>query len=189
MNNKYFFLRHGEAISNKKRLISSWPEKFNNHLTIKGRKQIKKAAKELKKKKIDLIISSDLLRTRQTSEIIKKELKINISYDKRLREIGFGVFNGDQINSLLGFYKSEEERFKKRIPNGESYNDVIKRVYSLFRETEKKYSNKNILLISHEGPFTLLEGKIRGLSNPEILRKYPDEKRIKKGEWRVLKTK
>ena len=189
MNNRYFILRHGEAISNEKRLISSWPEKFNNHLTIKGRKQIKKAAKELKKKKIDLIISSDLLRTRQTAEIVGKELKIKPKYDKRLREIGFGILNGGRIDSLWNLYENEEERFKKRIPKGESYNDVIKRMYNLFRETEKKYSNKNILLISHECPFTFLEGKTRGLSNPEILKEYSDEKRIKKGEWRVLKTK
>ena len=49
MHNKYFILRHGEAVSNEKGLISSWPEKFNNPLTIKGKKQIKKAAQESKK--------------------------------------------------------------------------------------------------------------------------------------------
>ena len=55
LNNKYYILRHGEAVSNVKDVISCWPEKFYNPLTPKGVAKIKKVAKELKNKKIDLI--------------------------------------------------------------------------------------------------------------------------------------
>ena len=50
----------------------------------------------------------------------------------------------------------------------------------------KRYSNKNILIISHQVPLVLLEAKARGFSNQKILNKYPEGKRIKTGELREL---
>ncbi len=89
LKNKYFLMRHGQALSNVKNLISCWPEAFYNGLTPKGRLEVEKAVKSLKNKNIDLIFSSDLLRTKQTAEMIAKELKLSPRYDKRLREVKF----------------------------------------------------------------------------------------------------
>ena len=65
LNNKYYLLRHGEAVSNAKNIASSWPEKFNNPLTKRSKEKIIEAAEELENKKIDLIFASDLLRTKK----------------------------------------------------------------------------------------------------------------------------
>ena len=61
LNNKYYVLRHGEAVSNVKDIVSCWPEKFNNPLTKKGVVKINRAASQLEKKKIDLIFHSSIL--------------------------------------------------------------------------------------------------------------------------------
>ncbi|MDP1538931.1 MAG: phosphoglycerate mutase family protein, partial [bacterium] len=78
MRNQYYIIRHGHSLKNKKGIASCWPEKSQLPLTKKGKQEIKEAAKELKKRKvdelrssprradacvIDLIFSSDLLRT------------------------------------------------------------------------------------------------------------------------------
>ena len=63
LNNTYFLLRHGEAHSNRDDFVSSWPEKIYNPITSEGKKQIQKIIPALKKEKIELIFSSDLLRT------------------------------------------------------------------------------------------------------------------------------
>ena len=196
MNNKYYILRHGEALSNKKEIISCWPEKFHNPLTSRGKKQIEAVAKRLKgnppsprlrrARKIDLIFSSDLLRTRQTAEIIAKELKIKPRYDKKLREYNVGVFNGKPVVELGRFSASPEKRFRTKPPKGETYSDIKKRMYNFFKRIDKEYFKKNILIISHAVPLMLLQGKVRGFSNQEILKKYPKEKRIKVGEFRKL---
>ena len=94
LNNQYYIFRHGEAVSNKKNISSCWPEKFLNPLTKNGKQQIKKAILKIKKLKIDLIFSSDILRTKQTTEIIVKALKLRIKFEKRLIEIKTGIFNG-----------------------------------------------------------------------------------------------
>jgi broad specificity phosphatase PhoE len=187
-NNKYYILRHGEALSNKKEIISCWPEKFHNPLSLRGRKQIKSAARKLKTKKIDLIFASDLLRTRQTAEIVGKVLEVNPKHDKRLREYKLGIFNGKTIKDFRKFLPLGIKRFKDKPPKGETYADIKKRVCGFLEEIDKKYSGKNILIISHQIPLTLLEESIKGLSPQEFIRKYPSgsKKKIKTGELRKL---
>ena len=129
LNNKYYILRHGEAMSNIKRVISSWPETFENPLTKIGVETIKESAEKLKDKNIDLIFASDLLRTKQTANIIGKALKIEPEFDKRLREINFGVMNGGPITDLDTRFKKEGERINKTMSEGETYEDVLKRMY------------------------------------------------------------
>jgi len=189
LNNNYYFLRHGEALSNKKDVISSWPEKGRFPLTQKGEKQIKAAAKKLKGKSIDLIFSSDLLRTRQTAGIVSKAIGVEVRFDKRLREYNFGVFNARPIKEFRKDFPIDKIiiRFKKKPKGGETFIDIQKRMYSFLEEINKGYKGKKILIISHEGPFTLLEGKVKGFSQKEFFKKMPKEKRIKTGELRQLK--
>ncbi|MBI1866150.1 MAG: histidine phosphatase family protein [Candidatus Staskawiczbacteria bacterium] len=186
LNNKYYILRHGEALSNAREIVSSWPEKFNNHLTKKGKLMVKEAAFTLKNKNIDLIFVSPLLRTRQTAEIVGNILKIKPKIDKRLREIGFGVFNSKPIFDFHGQFKKEEERINHSVPKGETYADLLKRVSSFLKDVDKKYKNKNILIISHECPLFLLEGKVKGFSLLETIHNNPFKKRIHKSEVRKL---
>jgi len=167
LKNHYYILRHGQAFSNQKMIVSCWPEKIYNPLTSQGKKQIKEAAEKLKDKKIDLIFSSDLLRTRQTAEIVSKILKIKPIYDKRLREYNVGVLNGESIAELRETIRAKD-RFSKKPRKGETYNEIKKRMYSFLREKEKKYKDKNILIISHQLPLALLELKIRNLKNKEF---------------------
>ncbi|MEK7664043.1 MAG: histidine phosphatase family protein [Patescibacteria group bacterium] len=185
LNNKYYILRHGEAISNAKQIVSSWPEKFHNPLTKNGVSQIKKAAKKLKKRHIDLMIVSDLLRTKQTAEILSKSLKIGPKFDKRLREVNFGNMNGKSAEELLymGFRK---DKVNKGGEKSESYGDVLKRVLNFFTEVNRRYQGKNILIVSHQCPLWVLENKLEGFSLKEGLKIKPKEQRIRRGEIRRL---
>lgn len=186
LHNKYYILRHGEAISNAKHIASSWPEKFKNPLTVNGRKQIKEAVKTLKNKGINLIFSSDLLRTRQTAEIIGRTLKIKPKFDKRLREVSFGDINGRPAEDLF-YLGSEKDRLKNGPKKSESYENVLKRVIDFLKDIDGGYRRKNILIISHQCPLWILENKVKGFSMEEGLKRNPEEKRISKGEIRKLK--
>lgn len=186
LNNKYYILRHGEALSNVREIASCWPEKFKNPLTESGREKIKESAEKLKDKNISLIFASPLWRTKQTAEIIGRELKIKPKFDKRLREVGFGIFNNSSSEKMWRSFKGEEERIEKGPPRGESYTQILERVYGFLKDTDKKYKEKNILIVSHEGPLFLLEGKAKGFSLAETIEKFPLEERIHKGEIREL---
>ena len=184
--NKYYIMRHGQAISNIRDVVSCWPEKFKNPLTKTGIAAIKESAKKLDDKNINLIFASPLLRTKQTAEIVGKRLKIKVKLDKRLREIDFGVFNSKPVDDVWNFFNGEKERIKKNMPKGEKYPEILKRMYDFIKSTDKKYKGKNILVVSHEGTLFLLEGKLKGFSLEKTIEEYPFEKRIHKGEIREI---
>ena len=76
--NQYIFLRHGEAENNRIGITSSWPENKVFNLTLKGVSEIEKLIPTFRKKKIDLIFSSDLTRAKETAQIIAGALNKNV---------------------------------------------------------------------------------------------------------------
>jgi len=190
LKNKYFILRHGQSThqTKKPRIVYFWPEdRPPASLTRKGYNQIKKAAQNLKKKKIDLIFSSDVLRTRQTAEIVAKELDIKVITDKRLRDKNWGIFQGKPKRKVWDYYHHNlKEAFKKAPPKGESWRDVKNRIIDFIKDIEKKYTRKNILIVSHGDPLWLLEGWMRGLSQNQLLAQKLTDGTIKTGELRQL---
>lgn len=156
--NRYFIMRHGEAENNVLNVLSSRHD--NPHrLTERGRGQTLTAVKDLKAEKIDLIISSDFVRTKETTEIAAEALQPaspSIVYDPRLREVDHGDLNGQTTDAYRNYFKTEEEYFTNRLPNGESFADVKRRMGEALYDLETKYQNKKILIITHESPSWLL---------------------------------
>lgn len=186
LNNKYYIMRHGQALSNEREVCSCWPEKFHNPLTKLGKQKVKEAVEKLLDKNIDLIFASPLLRAKMSSEIAAKILKLKPIIDKRLREIGFGRFNNKPIQGMWKSFKKEEDRISKGVAGGESYEEILERMMDFLKDINKKYKGKNILIISHEGPLVFLQGKTMGLTIKGTIKKFPLEKRIHKGEVREL---
>jgi len=192
-SNTLYVLRHGESLRQKTHRMSSWPEKTRVPLTPNGRKDIEKLAKNLKKKRIDYIFSSDLLRTKQTAEILGKELTIKPVFDKRLREVDVGALNGKHIREIGRVWGKKGEtnlehylrRFEEPLPKGESWVDVRRRMVDFVREIEKRYKGKTVLLVSHELPISLLETALAGFSREETIA-CREKNRIEPGEMRVL---
>ena len=183
-NNSYFLMRHGQAETNVKQIVSSNTKKYS--LTVKGKKEAKETIKLLKKKSIDLILSSPIERAKQTAEIIGKILGIKPRYFNELSEIKFGIFENKPIKEYQDFFKDFKEKFKKAPKGGENRLTVKKRVYNFLKRIDKKYQNKKILIISHETPISLLESAVKGFFDEEFI-KYKRKKRIKTGEVRELK--
>jgi len=166
--NEFIIMRHGEAESNVKKILSSSPEN-NHHLTEKGKKEVLFAAKKLKKENIDIIISSDILRAKETAAIIKKELKINeVIFDSRLREINFGEWNNQSNNLYEKISKTKYEHFSESAPQGETLRQVKERVITALKDINNRYKNKKILIIGHGDPLFVMAGAALGLSDKEI---------------------
>ncbi len=198
MDNHYFLLRHGESLKNVKGFESCWQEKIRVPLTEKGEEEAKKVAKGAKRKKINLIFTSDILRAKQTAAIVGRELGLKPILDKRLREVGLGIFNGKPASQFGSFWNQREKlsalehyarRFKLSLPGGETYEKIESRLVSFIKETEKKYKGKNVLIVSHQRPLTLLEKVVKKYSLDKFVKIIVGKKEIKVGELRELKTK
>ena len=191
LNNNYYILRHGKNIhqTEKKDIVYGYPDDEPPcPLIEEGVEEAKKAGEYLKDKGIDLIISSDTLRTiqtaRQVAEIIGYEDDL-IILDSRLRDNDWGEFNNGEKKRVWDYYGNDKIRaFKEAPPKGESWNDCRRRVVDCLKDLERKYINKTILIVSHSNPLWLLDGEINTLSDQELLDNY--ENIIKTGEVRKL---
>lgn len=176
--NTYFLMRHGESERNLVDVFNSWPEPTKYPLTAKGRKQAEDAAKKLKRKKIDFIVSSDFRRTKETAGILARALGVKVLYDKRLRDSDTGKLNGKKEHEFFrtSWNKPGEtpaqhylRRFDEPLPGGEDWADIQARMVGFLDDMEKKYRGKTILAVSHESPLTLLETTLQGMSREEIV--------------------
>lgn len=171
MENKYILLRHGRNIHQT--LLSDYCYKWPDDdipcvLDEEGLKQIAIVGEKLKEKNIDLIFSSDILRTRQTAEIVSSLIGKEITeFDERLRDLNWGVFAGGLKRTARAFYNGKD-RLNDRPENGENWLDVQKRMSEVILELEDKYKDKTILIVSHADPILVLEGWFRGWNLEKI---------------------
>jgi len=153
--NEYWAMRHGQAETQLLYIHDSGQGKY--HLTQTGREQVAKAADKLKKEKINFIASSDLLRTRETVRIAAKILGVKkIIFDRRLRDINLGEFNGKSPKKYHKSIPTYEEKFERGPGGGESLRELRARMWSVLLDLERKYKNKKILIVSHEYPIWML---------------------------------
>ncbi|PIT97069.1 isoleucine--tRNA ligase [Candidatus Berkelbacteria bacterium CG10_big_fil_rev_8_21_14_0_10_41_12] len=125
---------------------------------------------------IDFIFVSPFLRTKETAEIVRKILGLpedHVFIEPRISEIKAEYFDGHTVKEYYNYFSSILERFTKRVPGGENYNDIRLRLGDFIYELERKYTGKNILIVTHDAPLWVLRGLISGLDNKEIVKEKP----------------
>lgn len=170
--NTYRLMRHGQAQSNAGNKISSHVSD-DNTLTEIGEKQVDTTAAQLHGAHIDVIVASPFMRTRQTAERVAQSIgfaKEDIVFDERLQEIDSGTFNGKSAEEYHSFFKSLKEKFTKTPPQGENLCDMRRRLGECIYELEETYTNKNILIVTHEYAIWLLEAIAKGATVDEAVR-------------------
>jgi len=147
-----YVFRHGETYDNKNRVFSGWRD---SKLTEKGKKQALALHKKLVDKKIDVCVVSRLSRSKNTADIVFKGRKIRFELDDRIIERDYGDLSGKSKEKLM------EEKLVKAVkyrrfydfcpPNGESLEDVKKRVFPFCRDLIKRIrkTGENIAISCH----------------------------------------
>lgn len=146
-----YLVRHGETDSNLK-------NKFLGHTDIKinenGILQAVKLSKYFKDIKITKFYSSPLIRAKMTSEILNKNLNLNILYSDQLKERNFGIFDNLSYDEIKNKYEKEYNLWLSdlnyhKIENGESAFDVYKRCEDFLKSLS--FENEKILIVTHLG--------------------------------------
>ena len=160
-----YFVRHGQTEWNVLKKVQG---KADISLNKNGEIQALETAKMLEGKKIDLIISSPLKRARQTADLICQGRNIDIIIDKRIEERDFGEFEGLKT-SQFNFNEFWSYKANVDYDNAENIRDFFKRVYGFIEDIVNKYSDKNILIVSHGGVSIPFNCYFNGLPNIECL--------------------
>ena len=127
-------VRHGQSTGNLNRIFQGqgpFP------LTDKGKIQAVLVAKELKDKyeSIDCIYSSDLVRAKESTEIIANILGITeVNFVEGFREHNCGILEGkifteELMEKYLAPWNKDHDL---RIPEGESRNEMNNRIIIIF---------------------------------------------------------
>lgn len=161
--NKLYIMRHAESEANRDRIMAS---RLPFPLTNAGERDAKRIAHELQEiTTIDRIISSPLVRAKQTAEAFGTLYNQNIELDDRIQEHDLGIYSGmsyDQVKTESDYEQDSLNRWDWTPNDGESYADIADRVKSFFNDIE---GNKgNTLIVTHAVVFrlirSLLENKL-----------------------------
>lgn len=144
-----YLLRHG---LDDEKFIGGWSDVS---LVGDGIKQVE-LVKEYISNNIEFnkIISSDILRAKQTAEIINKNFNKEIIYTDLLREQDKGDYNGKLKNSIEdNDYFLGNTIIYDTYPNGESLLDLYFRIEKLLLIMDKW---DNDLLVTHRGVINMI---------------------------------
>lgn len=146
-------IRHGETPWTKVRRFQGSTDTL---LTAHGKHQAKAVGQCLKRYGIDVLYSSPLKRARQTAEAVAKAVGHRPHFDKRVRELGFGAWEGKSPAELLKDKKSGYARWCRgeivTPQRGEKITAFRKRVGRFMKEITRKHRGQKIAVVTHGGP-------------------------------------
>ncbi len=146
-------IRHGRTEWNAAGKIQGHT---NSDLTELGHRQAAAIGRALTHYPIEALYASDLDRAQQTAVGIRSALGLDVRTDPRLRETGFGIFEG------LTWAEAEAEHpavyrdymtsaFEFEVPGGESRAQTLNRALSAFADYAKRHGGTQIAAVSHGG--------------------------------------
>jgi probable phosphoglycerate mutase len=158
-------VRHGQTDWNlEPARCQGWAEVALNDT---GRRQARELGERLRDAGIELIVTSHLLRARQTAEELRDVLghDIPVSIDRRLAETNRGAWQGRTFASIMkndpdewSAYREHPESF--RFPHGESLAEQQRRVLGAVGDAAR--TGHVTLLVTHGGSIRLLSTFLDG---------------------------
>ncbi len=185
---EFYLVRHGQTDWN---LLGKWQGQSPDapSLNDTGIAQALAIHEELSAMKFSAIYSSDLLRARQTAELIADLLNLDVTIEPRLREMNLGAWEGMLSDDIKTRYPHElEERkrnpFEARAPQGESPREVAARVIAAADEIAAWHPNGPVLIVSHGVALAVITCHARGISLTEVYEHIPDNASPHRVQWK-----
>jgi len=102
------------------------------------------------------IISSPMQRCIAFANELAEKYELGVSVEDRLKEVGFGEWEGHTPAELQQQRPEEYNAFyrdpvNQRPPGAENLNQFISRVVSAYQQTTNQHSGKHVLVVSHAG--------------------------------------
>ena len=147
---RLILVRHGESELNRDGIFYGW---MDPALTEKGKKQAQDARSILEDLHYDEIYTSDLIRARETAEILNHR-ELPLIETQELRELNFGIFEGLKYEEILKKYPEEELLWREKwqdynYETGESVRELQKRAVEFLERSHNE--EKDILVVAHWG--------------------------------------
>jgi broad specificity phosphatase PhoE len=151
MHSTFWLVRHGQTDWNVQGRFQGQADPPLNEI---GLSEARALAGQLAGQHFDALYSSDLLRARQTAEIIASATGLEIRIEPCLREINQGEWEGMLFEDIQASHPQIKESRKNasltfRPPGGESLQEVISRVLPVYDEIAIKHPDGKVMVVSH----------------------------------------
>lgn len=158
-------IRHGETDWNRQHRIQGHSD---IPLNAAGLGQASALARRLAGQPCDAIYASDLRRAFQTAEVIGGLLEQPVIPEPRLREVGFGIFEGLTTQEIEARYPAEYEAWSRvdqvMPPEAESVESLTTRVSDFLTELQARHAaDDHLVLVAHGGPVALIACLLLGV--------------------------
>ena len=147
-------VRHGETDWNAAGRLQGHTDR---PLNDDGRRQAKELADRLAGEGADAIYASDLVRAKETAEIVGERLGLTVVIDPDLREKDWGTWEG-----LTGDERAHVEF------EGESTEDHRDRVMGAVRRIVARHPEQRIVVVTHGGSLRRIQAAVNGVADPVI---------------------
>ena len=159
---RLFLVRHGQTDWNVQNRAQG---SVDRPLDDTGRAQSNAVAEALRGTKIARVLTSDLLRAKNTAEAIARATGAELRIEPELRERSFGTMEGDSYDELREFFDRESKgdlamRNRTRPPAGESFFDLWNRLLRVLPAIRSGPQSQ--VLVSHGGTSALLMAMLLG---------------------------
>ncbi|MCC8122903.1 MAG: bifunctional histidine phosphatase family protein/GNAT family N-acetyltransferase [Oscillospiraceae bacterium] len=169
MLTKIYVIRHAEAEGNLYRRIHGW---YDSLVTENGMRQIAALQARFAEIPVDVVYSSDLIRTSTTAQAICAPKELPLHRTAALREISLGAWEdatfgiiAQQEPEMLRLFSAMSAAFCVR--GAETFATVAERVYGAFCHIAQTHSGKTAVLFTHGTAIRCLQGMLRGLPMDE----------------------
>ena len=141
------FARHGQTAPNRDGLVLG---RADPELTEEGHRQAARLAAALAGEPVAAILTSPLVRARQTAEAVGAACGVPVAVDERLVEIDWGTWEGRPAGSLAVADVDRWRADEGTAPEGESLDSLSHRVESFC--TEQLEADGLVVAVSHVSP-------------------------------------
>ena len=162
---RFILIRHGQTDWNA---TGRWQGQADPPLNETGRAQARQTAQELIAQNIEVLISSDLTRARETAAIIGASIGVPVNLEPRLREINLGDWQGLYSDDIRARWPDAmktwlESPLAIRPPNGETIHELADRVGAAITDLVAQYPGRCVGLVAHELPIASIIVRSRGI--------------------------
>jgi broad specificity phosphatase PhoE len=162
---RFCLIRHGQTDWN---LEGRYQGQSDVPLNSVGKVQAHTLAGQLSGQSFSAIFSSDLIRAKETADILASALKAPVKVDPRLREINQGEWEGQLVEVLKSKYNGLWEMRTVdpaglRPPGGETVSEVAARVYAALDDIGSQFTKEDVLITSHGLALATVICKVKGM--------------------------
>jgi broad specificity phosphatase PhoE len=164
--------RHGETDWNR-------DGRFQGHadtsLNARGREQARELAEEVTD--VDVIYASDLRRAVETAEVVAERLGLDVKLDSRLRERGFGGWEGLTAGEIEASSREAFDRWRSGrgfgADDAESHELFAARIEAFLADVLARHPEETLLVIAHGGSIRVIQAVASGLDYLRDRRSIP----------------